>query len=215
MTNFKNFCSSVLLIVIAFSVQAFSQNDFEGKVVLKISEDETAADVDYFVKDEKTRMEMKSNHGSMVLLYDQKSNKTLMMMPEQKMYMEFNAMDFMQHDESSDNSDTDINRTGEYKDINGYNSEKWIIKEDDETIEAWMTDELGGFFMMNNPMGQNQNTWQKELAGKFFPMRVDIIEGSEKKKVLEVLSVNKMSLNNDLFDVPQGFKKLDMPNMMK
>ncbi|RPI70742.1 MAG: DUF4412 domain-containing protein [Ignavibacteriales bacterium] len=215
MITLKNLSCFILLLISAFTATAFAQSDFEGKVVLKISDNEDAGDVDYFVKDNKMRMEMKSSEGSMVMLFDKAAGKTFMIMPEQKMYMEFNAMDIMQNNDISVDSESnpDINRTGEYMDINGYTCEKWIVKEDDEIVEAWMTDELGGFFLMSNPMAGSQDSWQQELAGNFFPMRVDMIEGAEKKKVLEVLSVNEMSLNNDLFEIPSGFQKFDMPNM--
>jgi len=216
MASFKVFRNIYFLITFLCTVSVFGQNNFEGKVVFRISEEESGADVDYFVKDNKMRMEMKSEEGSMVILFDQKESTTYMIMPEQQMYMEFKGMDYTKDkiDPNESASDTDIKRTGEFKEINGYNCEKWIVKEDDDIVEAWMTDEIGAFFMMSNPMaGNNKDKWQQELMGNYFPMRVDLVEGAEKKKVLEVLSVNKMSLNNDLFSVPPGFQKFDMPNM--
>src|SRR5690606_39676346 len=121
---------------------------------------------------------------AMAILFNKSENKTYMIMPQQSMYMEFNVMDMMGSEEL-DADDPDITKTGEYLDINGYKCEKWIIKENNEIVEAWMTDELGSFFMMDNPFAMNSKTWQQELAGNFFPMRVDVVEGSEKQKVLE------------------------------
>jgi len=58
-----------------------------------------------------------------------------------------------------------------------------------------------------------QNKWQQKLQGNYFPMRVDVIEDGEKKSSMEVLSVNEMSLKEDLFKVPPGYQKFSMPNM--
>jgi len=212
MNSFKNFCGIIFLFIISLTTLTFAQSDFEGKIVLKILDEGNSFDVDYFIKGDKMKMEMNAAEGAMAILFNKSENKTYMIMPQQSMYMEFNVMDMMGSEEL-DADDPDITKTGEYLDINGYKCEKWIIKENNEIVEAWMTDELGSFFMMDNPFAMNSKTWQQELAGNFFPMRVDVVEGSEKQKVLEVVSVNKMSLSNDLFVIPAGYQKFDMPNM--
>jgi hypothetical protein len=141
-----------------------------------------------------------------------------MMMPAQNMYMEFDASQYnMPEKNSGSNKDeTDnINRTGEYKDINGYKSEKWIYTDEDgKKVEAWMTDELGNFYMMMNPMDKSaQDAWKQKLQGNFFPMKVDVIEDGEKVSSMEVLSADEMSLKDDLFKVKPGMQKFNMPNM--
>ncbi len=212
----KNLNSLILLLVFGFYSLAFAQTDFEGKVVMRISA-EHSADVDYYIKENNMRMEMKSEKGTVVILYDQNSSKTQMIMPEQKMYMELPDMEYMKkNDVKTSDKSPNINRTGEMKEINGYNCEKWIIKNDDNEVEAWMTDGIGSFYMMSNPMSKSaQDSWQKELQGKYFPMKVDIMKNGEKKTSMEVVSVNKMSLNDDLFKVSKDFKKFDMPQMYK
>src|SRR5690554_1981742 len=212
MNSFKNFCGIIFLFIISLTTLTFAQSDFEGKIVLKILDEGNSFNVDYFIKGDKMKMEMNAAEGAMAILFNKSENKTYMIMPQQSMYMEFNVMDMMGSEEL-DADDPDITKTGEYLDINGYKCEKWIIKENNEIVEAWMTDELGSFFMMDNPFAMNSKTWQQELAGNFFPMRVDVVEGSEKQKVLAVVSVNKMSLSNDLFVIPAGYQKFDMPNM--
>jgi hypothetical protein len=44
-------------------------------------------------------------------------------------------------------------------------------------------------------------------------MKVDVIEDGEKTSSMEVLSVNEMSLKDDLFEVTPGMQKFDMPDM--
>ncbi len=77
-----------------------------------------------------------------------------------------------------------------------------------------MTDELGSFFMLVNPMNKGaQNNWQEKLQGNYFQMKVEVMEDGEKKSSMEVLSVDKMSLKDDLFAIPSGYQKFDMPNL--
>jgi hypothetical protein len=209
-----NLFGLVTLILFFFGASVFAQTGFEGKVALRITGDETA-DIDYFIKGKNIRMEMEAKGNKAVILYDFKDQKTIMLMPGQNMYMEFNANQFMtENDKKNDDKADNIKRTGETKEINGYKCEKWIYKDDDGLVEAWMTDKLGNFYMMMNPMDKDaQNKWQQKLQGNYFPMRVDVIEDGEKKSSMEVLSVNEMSLKEDLFKVPPGYQKFSMPNM--
>lgn len=209
------FSCQFLLFALFLCTAAFAQNNFEGKVTMKISGDDQTSNIDYFIKGDNIRMEMKADQGSVIILYNQKDSKTYMIMPEQKMYMDLQGFDNLtKGDLQSEDKSPNINRTGEFKDINGYNCEKWIIRDEDNVVEAWMTDKLGNFFMMTNPMNKNsQDNWQKELQGNFFPMKVDVMEDGEKKTSMEVLSINKTTLGSDLFIVPKGFQKFDMTNM--
>jgi hypothetical protein len=212
-----NFACFIILISFFFSISVSAQSDFEGKIALRISGDDETTDMDYFIKGENIRMEVDAEDNSAVILFNTKNKKTTMMMPGQNMYMEFDVNQYMPETDNDNDIDEeigDIERTGEYKDINGYKSEKWIFKDEDNIVEAWMTDELGNFYMMMNPMdNSSQEKWKQKLQGNYFPMKVDVIEDGEKTSSMEVLSVNKMSLNEDLFKVAPGMQKFDMPNM--
>jgi hypothetical protein len=195
-----------------FCTSVFAQNDFEGKIVLKISGDQTS-DINYFIKQNKIRMEMNAEGNEAIILYNLEDSKTFMIMPDQEMYMEMQGIDYKSQMESEGKS-SNITRTGEFKDINGYKCERWVIKDDDSEVEAWMTNELGSFFMLTNPMNKGeQNNWQEKLQGNYFPMKVEVKEDGEIESSMEVLSVNKIALKDDLFTIPEGYQKFDMPNM--
>ena len=217
--SYKSILLSVVVLSILFCSSNPAQEQFEGKITMRISSDKTSndkpTDMDYFIKGSKFRVEMKSDQGKSVILHDQKDKKTYIVMPDQKMYMELDANSYIgQSDSKSEKQAPEIKRTGEFKEINGYKCEKWIIKEEKETIVAWMTDQLGGFYLMNDPMTSNsKNSWLQELAGNYMPMRVENLGKSENKVSLEVVSVNKMKLSPDLFDVHKDFQKFQMPNM--
>jgi hypothetical protein len=202
----------ILFACLFFASLSFAQS-FEGKISMKVQDDETGY-MDYLIKGDNIRIEMKgmSEENNMgAFIYNAKTNSMLIVMPEQQMYMEipFGMYDF--DDEEVTEQEMDFDITGETKVINGYKCEKWIFKDEGQTVEAWMTNGLGGFFMFNNPMDQSpKSAWQSKLeAGNYFPMQV--IEGG--KVVMEVVSVDKKNLSNDLFSVPNGFKKFEMPGM--
>lgn len=186
---------------------------FEGKISMKVFSDESM-DMDYLVKGDNIRIEIKENDGGYQgsFIYNGSDNKMLIIMPEQKMYMEIPLGDMYDSDDyEGTEEDVDINVTGETKMINGYNCEKWIIKNEDEEVEVWMAKGLGGFFMFQNPMDHSpKSAWQSKLkAGNYFPMQV--VEN--KKVVMEVTSVDKKALKDDLFTVPKDFQKFEMPGM--
>ena len=196
-----------------FCLSSFAQQDFEGKVVLRISGDETS-DITYFIKGDDLRMEIESDGNNVIILHNANEPKSFILMPEQEMYMEIQSNDNESDSETGNNSN-EVSKTGEFKDINGYNCEKWIFIEDGKTVEAWMTNELGGFFIMQNPMsGGTQDSWQQRLVGDYFPMLVvEMNESGETESTMEVLAVDQMSLETDLFVIPEGYQKFDMPTI--
>ncbi len=210
--------SSIYLFLFSLLIlytSSFAQNNFEGKIVMKITGKETSNMV-YYLKGDNARMEVESRGHTVAILHNKKDSNSKILMDEQKMYMEFPQMDIKSGDHMKESDAADkIKRTGEYKTINGYKCEKWTFKDDENSGEAWMTDELGGFFMLQNPMVKNpQDEWQQKLVGNYFPMLVIVKDDSgEKEFTMEVVSVDKMSLNKDLFEVPAGYKKFNMPNM--
>jgi hypothetical protein len=200
------------LRILFFSLFVFSisfAQQFEGIISMKISGDEEI-DMDYFIKGEKIRIETPGNEEG-VILFDTKQNKFLIVMPEQKMYMEMPMGMGMQNIESETSDEANTVFTGETRVINSYECEKWVYVDDGKEVEAWMAKGLGSFFMFQNPMAHSSEAnWQSRLeAADFFPMLV--IEDNE--KVLEVTSVEPKALEADLFSVPAGFQKFDMPGM--
>jgi Domain of unknown function (DUF4412) len=215
MLSRTNFIYTFLFSLVIFCVSSSSQTDFEGKIVMKITGNETS-NIVYYVQGENTRMEVESHGKKVAILHNKKDSNSEMLMDEQKMYMEFPRVDMSKTDIKESDVADKIKKTGEYKTINGYKCEKWTFTDDNgQTGEAWMTDQLGGFFMLQNPMMKNQqDDWKQKLIGNYFPMLVTVNNDSgEKEFTMEVVSVDKMSLNKDLFEIPSGYQKFSMPNM--
>ena len=184
---------------------------------MKLTFGDKSQDMSYLIKDNKFRMEMNAGGREAVMLTDPAAHKMYMMMPEQKMYMEF-PTDKLNGNKSENMKKGDFTKTGETKVINGYKCEKWTYKSEEGNGDVWMTKDLGSFMLFSNPMGRghsDQPQWVKDLANEgYFPMLVKMYDTSGKENgTMEVTSVDKKKLDSNLFEVPSDYKKLDMPMM--
>ena len=206
-----------LVTLFFFSPKDFSQSTFEGKVVIETTNDGQTHTLNYYAKGDMARFDVNSERGNANIIFDKKNKKMLMVMPTMKMYMEF-PMDMdlgdNENNATEDKSKSDFVKTSETKTINGYKCEKWVIKEGDKTSEAWMTKDLGGFVFFQSPMGHHQKQkWQEDIENSgYFPMLVveKDSDGNETGK-FEVKSVEKKSLDDSFFTVPEGYSQMKMP----
>ena len=193
----------ILFLLIGIS---FAQQSFEGKVVFEMQEEGNKQVMDYYAKDKKFRMDMPEKGGS--IIFDSQKFKMYVIMDEQKMYMENSMMPMTAGAGGS------ISKTGETKNILGYDCEKFLFTQKDMKGEAWMTKELGAFmFFMESQ--QDMPDWQSEvLDAGYFPLHVT--QHNERKNVTSVYNVKEvtpMDLSDDLFVVPSSYKKMDLMNL--
>ncbi len=201
----------ILAAVLVLPEKSFSQDKFEGKVTFNVYDGGESHTMQYFVKGNKLRFDANEQGQQGQIIMDPAAKQFMIVMPQQKMYMVMPIPDMKDKNNSSDNAEkADFVKTGETKDILGYSAEKWTYKNGDDKGEAWMTKEIGGFQMFDNPMQQNQPQWQKDLQAEgYFPLLV--YENGD--KVFEVTNIDKKSLDATMFEPPAGFQKMDMPNM--
>jgi hypothetical protein len=206
-----------LLLIIFTAGISLPQEVFEGKVDYKISDGSESTILSYFVKDGKMKIDVSAEQNAS-MIYNSKNKTMLVIMPEQKMYMEMpidlhKDMDGEEGSKESKEIDGEFTQTGEKKDILGYTCEKWVYSDNTNQIEAWLTQELGSFMFFTNPMEGEVPEWQTRLEkGGYFPMDVIVKEsagGSDTR--MQVIAVEKTSLNDDMFAPPAGYQKLDMP----
>lgn len=215
MKNYRTHLSFLFLLL--FTLATFAQ-DFEGKVVMNIQGDGENMDMNYLVKGDKIRIEVEEQENA-AIIFDNTTKKMMIIMPDQKMYMEMDmqAMEKMAQNEMNKADDTgDFKMTGETKTISGYECEKWIYTDNGEETVAWMTKDIGNFMMMSNPMmGNEAPEWQQKLSGEgYFPMQVVHKDASgQEDATMTVKSVEKKSLESSLFSAPSGFQKMEMPMM--
>ena len=212
----SGFFFALLFLFSLLTPASYSQSKFEGKVVIETSGLDGSGTLNYYVKGQNIRLDVNSVRGDANILFDKANKKIFMIMPSMKMYMEF-PMDFMKDNSAKDDSNKEMDKfekTGQMKKINGFNCEKWTMKDLNGSVEAWMTKELGGFMFFDSPMGKkSESSWQQGIEGTGnFPMMViqKNKEGDEISK-FNVLSVVRMNLDDSFFTVPDGYSQMKMP----
>ena len=216
-----------LLVLSFISVKLYSQS-FEGEIVMKITskDQDKPQTIDYYCKGSKIRFEAKGEGSeSGVMIIDSKDNNAIIIMPERKMYMSYpfhNALgaasDTMRSEIEREVEKGNLKMTGETKNINGYQCEKWSFKDDEgKNGEAWMTKGIKNFFLFSNPMKRRSNEpeWERKLIDEgYFPMMVITKnEDGEVESTMEVTSIVPKSLDKSLFTPPSDYKKMEMPMM--
>ena len=214
---YKLFLSSFIVLLLAASSILFAQSPFEGKVKFRAYDGNESETMNYLVKEDKFRIDSpEGGMGQGYMLYDASTNIMTLVMVDQQMYME------MPVDAAGDIGDQDsenlyFNNTGETQEINGYLCEKFEFVDEDGSGIAWMTQELGPFMFLGDPegMGNSQSSWQQEIMAEgYFPMLVEQENSSgELTPVFEIEEILPMPLNDDIFSIPAGYQKFDMPNM--
>ena len=218
------FSISNLTLLLLITNNLFAQASFEGIVKIKMTGDSESFFMDYFIKDDNVRMEINEEEK---VVFIKSGEKSLILMLEDKTFMDLNNPMFSQmpgmsnmkdDDNSSETFDINKYKTGKTQDLLGFECEQWIIKDDEEDaeVEAWVTDELGNFMMMISPMGGSASPgWSSSFKNKgFFPMLVITKdEDGEETSKFEVVNVDQKSLNTDLFSAPPDFEELKILGM--
>ncbi|NNG26928.1 MAG: DUF4412 domain-containing protein [Ignavibacteriaceae bacterium] len=214
---YKLLFSSILILLLATSNILFAQNQFEGKVKFRAYDEGESGSMNYFVKGDKFRIDApEGGMGQGYMIYDASTNIMTIVMVEQQMYMEM-PVDAAGNMTDQDDDNVYFNNTGETQEINGYLCEKFEFVDEDGAGVAWMTQELGPFMFLGDPegMGDSQSNWQQEIMAEgYFPMLVEQENSSgELQPVFEIEEILAMALGDDIFSIPAGFQKFDMPNM--
>ncbi|MFH1761859.1 MAG: DUF4412 domain-containing protein [bacterium] len=214
---YKLFLSSLLVILFAASNMLFAQSPFEGKVKFKVYDEGHAQSMSYFVKGNKFKIDLpEGGMGQGYMIYNADTKLMTMVMVDQQMYMEM-PVDAAGEMMNQDSENIYFNNTGETQEINGYMCEKFEFTDQEGSGIAWMTKELGNFFFLGDMEGNDnaQSNWQQEIMAEgYFPMLVKQENSSgELKPVFEIEEILPMPLGDDIFSVPAGYQKFDMPNM--
>lgn len=187
-----------------------AQARFEGVITARMMSMQNGADVIYSLKGDQFRMDMSGRGMAMYTLHDASKSSTLMVMPAQRMYME---MSQMAADAPGEHKMPDMKWTGKTETVAGHECEHLLITGDDGQYDVCAVKGMGTFMATSSPMGGRggaaQEAWQK-LGRDVFPLKVQKVGGGV---TFEVTSIQKKSLDDALFKVPDGFQKMDMGGM--
>jgi hypothetical protein len=213
------------LCLLVLPAVAAAQSKFEGVVTVSMMSARGNNDVSYSIKGDQLRMDMAGPGGQTIyMLRDASKNVNAMVMPEQRMYMDMSAMQGMIPPGAAGTPQTgkapDITMTGRKETIAGYECEHMIVASDDgEKYDVCGANGLGSFMTPGGPMGMGGGRGRgmggppglDRLGRDFFPLKVQKVGG---EVALQVTKIEKKSLDNSVFAIPDGFQKMD-PGMMR
>ena len=210
-----------LAILLALGPAALkAAGTFEGEVDMKMST--TGGDktylMNYFVKGHKLRTQMDSPDGKFSggSIFDFKNHILITVMDKQKMYTE-NKLHPENYGKGKDNH-FKMHKTGNSETILGYSCQEWDYESDNSHGKIWFAQGIGDWWGSSMAaQSKNLDSSQKALVNmvvskKMFPMKYEFDNESGKGATMEVVKVEKKSLDSSLFEVPAGYKKIQMPD---
>ncbi len=203
----------LLFIIVPSHVLAQS---FEGVIDFALTSESGNGSLTYMVKGSNVRVETEGRQGmKVVFLIDVKENKTYMIMDPMKMYMETPQPTT---EESSDKPKFEISKTGKTQTILGYACEEYLVKDGDKQTNVWVTKDLGTFELFRMGGGRQRNNvdaWQKAIGKSGFPLLATTKMGDKEAGSLKAIKVEKKSVDDALFKIPEGYQKFDNSMMRR
>jgi hypothetical protein len=200
-----------------FSAQA--DDFFEGILTFRMGTHGKQTDMKYFMKGSKMRMQVEIAPGMESSGIADYEKKKIYMLLGHGMYTEMEIDDKVlggSADKALEKST--LVDTGETADILGYKCTKLINQKEKEITEIWIAKGFGKFYQPE--MGQQNSTFmalQKKFdEEKAFPFRI-VTYSPDKKELfrMEVINVEKKNLEDSLFQIPPGSKKIPMAGAFK
>lgn len=219
-----------LILAGALTAPAAHAAAFEGKVQFKLTsarDREAPTELNYSLKGTKIRADFPALGGGGAMIIDLDKQQSLMLMPEQKMYMVMPmGPGALGPTAEREGPESKLEKTGNTETILGYRATKYVSAEaEGTTTELWLAEGLGSFVAMSrsaNPIAggrgrEAQKSWEKALAGKeLFPLRVITRSRNGQETFrMEATKVEKSSLPASLFEAPADYEKLDLGGMMQ
>jgi hypothetical protein len=199
--------------MVTLSSIAFASEPFQGTIKFTKTIGPVTANYVYYVKGDKVRVEEIGENGEVqgIMIVDTKANTVKALSPERQMYID------VPNKRPARDTEVYVQKTGNTQEINGYKCTEVKVtgKTDGREVTFWCADDQFDFFM---PMLETLNRKDKlavyfmnvpDLDG-FFPML-----GVEKKtdgmelSKLQVVNMNKTTLADNLFEIPEGYSKFE------
>jgi len=204
---------AALVLVVTMGSGAFASGPFQGTIKFTKTIGPVTANYTYFVKGDKVRVEELGENGEVqgIMIVDIKANTVKALSPERKMYID------VPNKRPTKEPEVYVQKTNNTKTINGYSCTEVKVtgKTDGREVTYWVADDDFDFIL---PLLETLNRKDKlavyfmnipDLAG-YFPM-VGIerkTDGVELTK-LQVNTITKGELNNNLFIIPSDYTKFE------
>lgn len=192
-----------------------------------------------YIKKGKLRIEQQEEGEPMVIIMDFKKRTIYTIYPNKKKYMAMTldeveqkvkqAKDMMREmglDVQKPTSEvkSTLKKTGKKKSINGFMCEQYIETTGNKTSEYWITrkisfkDVFGGYTEILKSLdamsGEEPDSSPELYNIDGFPI-LSVTKSENQTEKEEVLKIENKKLDDSLFTIPAGFKKVTMQDMMQ
>ena len=192
--------------------RAAAQSAFEGVVTFQVNAGPDGQQtMQYSVKGDKVRMDISARGMQMFALFDGATKMMDMVIPMRQMYMERSTEDAQAMTDSAVAA-SKIDWTGRKETIAGYECEHATFTDDKgQSTDVCLAKGLGTFVPISGgPGGRGRGAmssgWEGRI-GQQFPLKV--MQGGEVEML--VTNIEKKSLADSLFTIPNGYQKMEMP----
>lgn len=207
-----------------------AQRAFEGTVTYRMTAEGMTMTMTQMTKGSKVRteMEMPGMPGPMFVLMDMEKELMQTVMPSMGMYMEMNLKQITDQIEmtpemrESMGQTPEIERLGTSDEIAGIPCQNYRISQGEHQMEGCIATGMG-FFMggagggpaaQGGPLaglGVDFSKLAAEFTGGMMPLRIRMQENGAWSTVMEATAVERKSLDDSLFVLPSGLRKMTMP----
>jgi hypothetical protein len=198
------------------AVSAPAKAAFEGSYDMELSSDGEKVLTTLWTKDGHVRMKLSGATempGEMILRDGMR--KMLLIMPEQRMYMEMAIPEVKGSaaDDPGPDAAPPFTRTGEKREILGYAAHEFILEDGANKVVIWATEDLGSMAFANNPMLEGWADAMGKVTGlsAFFPLEMTGFEKGKQAYRMTIRRIEPGKLADSLFEPPPGFMKMTMP----
>lgn len=204
-----------------------AQGSFEGVVTYTVTAEGMSASVRYMSKGSKLRQEIEvpGMTGAMFMLMDTEGGPIRAVMPAMGMYMEMDqeqAMAMLPEEARRQMDATPkISKLGTSETIAGVRCDNYrFAAEGQPEIEGCIATGMGWYFGgagqmpgrgRGGPSLPDLSAYRAEFKDGMMPLRIRHQQNGQWQTIMEATAVEKKSLDDKLFELPQGLRKMTMP----
>lgn len=198
-----------------------AQTAFEGVVTYRMAAMGQDATLRYMVKGTRIRQEIEAPQmpGPMFMLMDVDGKVVRTVMPSMGMYMEINLDDmerYLTDDQRKAAEDVTIEKLGTTDRIAGIPCENYRMGAPAE-MEICVATGMGWFMSAPAPGrgrgagAPNLAKFREQFKDGMLPLRMTHVKNGTREVMMEATSVERKALDDSLFQLPTGLRKMDMP----
>lgn len=220
-----------------FAPSARAQVNFEGVAVFKTTMEGKSFETTYYSKGRRSRQDISFGAVQSTSITDYAAGKGYTLIPAQKKYL---VMDYKELGETAKKmgkamgvkrepvAPPKITATGHKETIAGYPCEHYLLQaKAGDPIDFCVAKGLGTYQLGGGGGGQggraaaagflSEHPEFRELAtlfkDGFFPLKMTISKGGKTVMVQEAIRVERKSVPDVLFAIPEGYSQLKMPSL--